>query len=193
VASHSHGAISPESCIRIVPRKTEGAGKAGRRMHPQPRMQKWKAYELVTTGSPEYRPSLRNGFNGLLRARPGDRALLSPSPPRSVSIFGRLISASGYQAHTTSPSAHSMRRLAHGWRPSHPTPNVRDDRETPLWRVRDDDCSIAVSTNLRSGIFLRKGLDRDVAKLPDGQISRDRHVSMQSANRSHGTEANAAG
>ena len=29
------------------------------------------------------RPSLRNGFNGLLRALPGDRACLPPSPPRS--------------------------------------------------------------------------------------------------------------
>jgi hypothetical protein len=33
--------------------RTEGAGKAGRPMRPQPRMQKWKAYEQVTTGSPD--------------------------------------------------------------------------------------------------------------------------------------------
>jgi hypothetical protein len=24
-------------------------------------------------------------------------------------------------------------------RPSHPAPNVRDDRDTPLWRVRDNE------------------------------------------------------
>jgi hypothetical protein len=30
------------------------------------------------------RPSLRNGFNGLFRALPGDRAFLPPSPPRSL-------------------------------------------------------------------------------------------------------------
>ena len=31
---------SPELCIKHVPRKTEGAGKAGCSMHPQPRTQK---------------------------------------------------------------------------------------------------------------------------------------------------------
>jgi RND family efflux transporter MFP subunit len=58
--------------------------------------------------------------------------LLSPSPRECVSIFANLISASGYQAHTTSPSAsaHSSCALK---RPSHPAPNVRDDRETPLF------------------------------------------------------------
>jgi hypothetical protein len=39
------------------------------------------AHEFVTTGPPES-PGIpaRNGFNGFLRALPGDRALLSPSP-----------------------------------------------------------------------------------------------------------------
>jgi hypothetical protein len=36
------------------------------------------------TGSAEaVRPSLRNGFNGFLRALPGDRAFLSPSPAKT--------------------------------------------------------------------------------------------------------------
>ena len=40
-----------------------------------------KAHELVTTGSTGItRLSLRNGFNGFLRALPGDRAFLPPSP-----------------------------------------------------------------------------------------------------------------
>jgi hypothetical protein len=43
-----------------------------------------KTRELVTTGTPEAnRHSLHNGFNGFLRALPGDRALLPPSPLRS--------------------------------------------------------------------------------------------------------------
>src|SRR3954469_16952764 len=44
-------------------------------MHPQSRVQNKKAHELVTTGSPEL-PGIpaRNGFNGFLRALPGDRA-----------------------------------------------------------------------------------------------------------------------
>jgi hypothetical protein len=66
-------------------------------------MQNKKAYELVTTGSPEItRHSPRNGLNGFLRALPGDRACLPPS-----SVFRRtdLTPASGRQDHTASPSA----------------------------------------------------------------------------------------
>jgi hypothetical protein len=61
--------------------KKEGAGKAGRRMHPQPRVQVKKAHEQVTTGSPEtIRPSLRNGFNGLFRALPGEPGFFATIP-----------------------------------------------------------------------------------------------------------------
>jgi hypothetical protein len=48
------------------------------------------------------RHSLRNGFNGVLRALPGDRALL---PPSSVGRTTNLTPASGRQNHTTFPSA----------------------------------------------------------------------------------------
>ena len=50
------------------------------------------------------RHSPRNGFNGFLRALPGDRAFLSPSSPRSL-LLKNLTPASGRQNHTTSPSA----------------------------------------------------------------------------------------
>ena len=49
--------------------------------------------------------------------------------------FFRLSQAeksAGRQDHTTSPSASSAVRLTAPRRPSHPAPNVRDDRETPL-------------------------------------------------------------
>jgi hypothetical protein len=49
------------------------------------------------------RHSLRNGFNGFLRALPGDRACLPPSPAELTST--NLTPASGRQDHTTSPSA----------------------------------------------------------------------------------------
>ena len=52
------------------------------------------------TGNTRHSP--RNGFNGFLRALPGDRALLSPSP---VDCSTDLTPASGRQDHTTSPSA----------------------------------------------------------------------------------------
>src|SRR5579863_9919344 len=60
---------------------------------------------VVTTGPDGFnRHSLRNGFNGLLRDLPGDRAFLSPSPPRSL-LLKNLTPASRRQDHTTSPSA----------------------------------------------------------------------------------------
>jgi hypothetical protein len=52
------------------------------------------------TGNTRHSP--RNGFNGFLRALPGDRALLPPSP---AALAAGLTPASGRQDHTTSPSA----------------------------------------------------------------------------------------
>src|SRR6266478_5864300 len=82
------------------------------------------------------RPSLRNGFNGVLRALLGDHAWLPPSPARRGSVFATLAPASERQDHTTSPSAQppfvrAMTALG-DVRPSHPLTNVRDDRDTPL-------------------------------------------------------------
>ena len=54
------------------------------------------------TGNTRHSP--RNGFNGVFRALPGDRALLPPSPLRSF-LLKNLMPASGHQDHTTSPSA----------------------------------------------------------------------------------------
>src|SRR3984893_3571010 len=74
------------------------------------------------------RPSLRNGFNGLFRALPGDRALL---PPSFADCSTTLTPASGRQDHTTSPSALVSLVLRH-YRVHSPPPRVRDDREPPL-------------------------------------------------------------
>jgi hypothetical protein len=99
-----HLAARCPSCAGAFgPRKTEGAGKAGRPLHPQPRVRKLKAHERSHhrfTGTT--RPSLRNGFNGLFRALPGDRAFLSPSPAR---LSADLTPASRRQDHTILPSA----------------------------------------------------------------------------------------
>ena len=56
------------------------------------------------TGNTRHSP--RNGVNSLYRALPGDRAFLPPSP-RGTPQQG-LISASGYQDHTTSPYAAAL-------------------------------------------------------------------------------------
>ena len=69
---------------------------------------------VFTTGPPGS-PGIpaRNGFNGFLRALPGDRACLPPSladygfvrPGRADKTSANLTPASGRQDHTTSPSA----------------------------------------------------------------------------------------
>ena len=85
------------------------------------------------------RPSLRNGFNGVLRALPGDRALL---PPSQADRSAHLASASGCQDHTTSSSAsasfvRTKQSRAPPKRPSHPRLTCRDDRDTSLSMRRD--------------------------------------------------------
>jgi hypothetical protein len=98
---------------------------------------KVESTRVAATGSAEItRHSLRNGFNGFLRALPGDRAFLSPSP-RGKCFPQSLTPASRRQDHTTSPSASPRARQSRRLRPPHPVPNVRDDRDTPLFGERD--------------------------------------------------------
>jgi hypothetical protein len=102
-------------------------------MRPQPRVQKRveSTRAVVTTVTPEItRHSPRNGFNKLLRALPGDRACLSPSPADNSA---NLTPASRRQDHTTSPSASQHVRQC-ATRVHRIPPRVCDDRETPLQR-----------------------------------------------------------
>ena len=70
----------------------------------------------------------RSGFNGFLRALPGDRAFLSPS---LADKSANLTPASRRQDHTTSPSASGALVLC-TLRVHRIPPRVRDDRDTPL-------------------------------------------------------------
>jgi D-alanyl-D-alanine dipeptidase len=74
------------------------------------------------------------------------------------SIVDNLISASGYRAHTTSPSACPRIRLVRDTRPPHPAPNVRDDRETPLCsRARDGGVMDLICANREAIYFCENG------------------------------------
>jgi hypothetical protein len=106
---------APESLMKLSPQKKEGVGNAGCPLHPRPRVHFVLVERTrVTTSTPES-PGIpaRNGFNGFLRALPGDRALLPPSsadlvlsaPGRADLTSANLTPASGRQDHTTSPSA----------------------------------------------------------------------------------------
>src|SRR4030081_1038775 len=77
--SRPRGAMRPSSSMKL-PRK-EGMGNAGCPLHPRPRVHLVVVERTPgTTRTPES-PDVpaRNGFNGFLRALPGDRALLPPS------------------------------------------------------------------------------------------------------------------
>ncbi len=70
---------APEALMNLPPK--EGVGNAGCPLHPRPRVHLVVVERTrVTTSTPES-PGIpaRNGFNGFLRALPGDRALLPPS------------------------------------------------------------------------------------------------------------------
>jgi hypothetical protein len=129
-------------------------------MHPRSRVHLVVVKSTRVTTSTPKSPGIpaRNGFNGFLRALPGDRALLPPSPCGLKVLSSPvepneppqdLTPASRRQDHTTSPSAssavvlHAANRSRRAIRPalaSHAqhccvhriSSRVRDDRDTPL-------------------------------------------------------------
>jgi hypothetical protein len=118
----------------LFPLKTEGAGNAGCPLHPQPRVRSgWCTRVYSPQVHRNTRRFPRNGFNGLFRALPGDRAFL---PPSFADQSANLTPASGRQDHTALPSAVApfVRALMRAWcRCVHRIPpRVRDDRDTPL-------------------------------------------------------------
>jgi hypothetical protein len=135
---------------------TEGAGKAGCAMHPQPRVRNFRSTRASHHRFTEtIRPSLRNGFNGLLRALPGDRAFLPPSladirrvgPKGPTSPFRQLdasVGASGPHGFTVRncivrPRACNCTSRPTLPRPPHPTPRFVTNARTPLlegWNAR---------------------------------------------------------
>jgi hypothetical protein len=64
-----------ESCKNRSPKETEGAGNAGRSLHPQPRVRnETKHTSIVTTGSDGFnRHSPRNGFTAYFALSPVTR------------------------------------------------------------------------------------------------------------------------
>jgi len=118
------------------------------------------------------RHSLRNGFNGFLRALLGDHAWL---PPSFAEDSATLAPASERQDHTTSPSAKTLFVRAmlrfNALRPSHPAPNVRDDREPPLLRVQDGDVVNLIWVRREEKCFCERGWTDFFARQPVGQIT----------------------
>jgi hypothetical protein len=129
----SRGADRVRVIARLRPRKRKRAqGRPGAGLHP------WSACNKKARG----RTTGTAGATGLpcamvlrlIRALPGDQALLSPLLRNH--LLRSVAPALGRQDHTTSPSA-SRHSSDDTPRPSHPAPNTRDDREAPLLWVRD--------------------------------------------------------
>jgi hypothetical protein len=149
--------------------ESEGTGNAGRSMRPQSRVVVKNTRGSHHGHTENTRHSPRNGFNGFLRALPGDRACLPPSP---TDRSANLTPASGRQDHTALPSmaCHTSTR-SHAPdtpRPPHPAPDVRDVRETPLCVGRDETGDAADLRTKKSGKFFREGLDTIWVWLPVG-------------------------
>jgi len=146
-----------EFCTNIVPQKSEGVGNAGCPMHPQPRVRILVVSMHTSIHSePPESPGIpaRNGFNGFLRALPGDRLSCHRRQRNEFRQLDASIEASG-------PHDFAVRFRAIRQRHCHVhriPPRVRDDRERPSigtgWRINK-----TVSTERRNEIFLQRGLD----------------------------------
>jgi hypothetical protein len=103
---------APEFCKFIGPNKRRAQETPGARCTRSP-CAKGRKHTVVTTGSPEHRRFLRNGFNGFLRALLGDRALLPPSPPEKLASqeLDASIGASGPHDFAVRVSAVRQKRL----------------------------------------------------------------------------------
>ena len=156
--AHSRGRKPTRAMHRSCPSKMRAQGMPGAWTAPAASRAKQKSTRDSHHGSAE-RAGIpcANGFNGLLRALPGDRAFLSPSPARCESIVANLTPASRRQNHTTSPSA-SMRFVSRTVASTASRPNVtiaiRPSSGTG-WAEDADDLG-----ETRSKLFLRTRLDR---------------------------------
>src|SRR5256885_1450481 len=124
----SRGMFCPRFSNSFAPLKREGAGNAGCALHPRSRVPKCvkKAHTSIQ-GSGNTPTSPAQWLYGLLRALPGERAFLPPSPLRRL-LLKNLAPASRRQDHTTSPYAlafsSGVKKRLTPKRPPHPAPHV---------------------------------------------------------------------
>ena len=113
------------------------------------------------------RHSLRNGFNGLLRALPGEPGFVATIPARLPKHRRELTPASGRQDHTASPSAHLRARHARGSASTAPCPAFVAIASRPSWwdrmaRRRKGDLPVGAR---------RKFLEKMTGQVKTGNVS----------------------
>ncbi len=164
-------------CVRVLPECTrlENRGRRECRVFLRTRSlacENEKHASIVTTGSPK-----RSGIPCAMVLTVS--FVLSPAIGlfcrryryRSASIVNRC----DISVEMSGPHDFAVRirriRPRRRLRPSHPAPNVRDDRETSLLVGAGFACSIAVSTKTHSEIFFQKELDMIREAHQSGKIS----------------------
>jgi hypothetical protein len=115
--------------VEAIALELRGRGECRVPNAPAASCAKVESTRVVTTGPPE-QPGIpaRNGFNGFLRALPGDRAFF-------VTVACELLRRLDASVEASGPHDFAVRESAvrqwHHQRPPHPA-RVRDDRDTPL-------------------------------------------------------------
>jgi hypothetical protein len=122
---------------------------------------------------------------GLFRALPGDRLDCHRHPQEACKKLASReldasVGASGPHDFAVRAQCHSSLDMP---RPSHPAPNVRDDRETPLCVGRDGERCRSDLGQKNTKIFLRKGLDTDLPICPSGAINCARQAQQRRTSR----------
>jgi hypothetical protein len=112
---------------------------------------------VVTTGSPETpRPSLRNGFTVSFVLSPVTGLFCHRRFADCSTKLDASVGASG--PHDFAVRISTLRPRA-PMRPSHPVPNVRDDREAPLLRDRTRESVQLICPTAQAKYFYEGGLD----------------------------------
>jgi hypothetical protein len=138
--------MTSELRINMSLNETEGAGKAGCPPHPRPPVRQ-KCTGVETTGvGGSIRPSLRNGFNGFLRALPGDHAWLPPSPARCGKHLCKLSACIG------APEPHDFAVRQNAARPARRAIACELPRPA-IVSARDALASIAFRPNVRDDAY----------------------------------------
>jgi hypothetical protein len=139
--THDHSPAAPTApgfCINRVPQKNRGRRECRVRAAPIASCAKVESTRVSRhTYAASRRHSPRNGFNGFLRALPGDRALLSPSPARRGTRLRRLDASVGAsEPHDFAVRFNALRLARHSVHRI-PYPTFVTIAKRPSFRVRD--------------------------------------------------------
>src|SRR6202043_2123324 len=169
MAQHSRGANPPESCERSPSRRREGAGNAGCPMHPQPRVRfvVGVCTRVFTAEAPDTFGIPHAMVLRLIRALPGDRALLPPSFAGKSRDLDASVGAPGPHAFAVRIGAlvsrhQSVHRI--------PLPTSVTIAIRPSCGGGTAGTLQLIWDSEKAKYFFRRGLDTRFKKQADGQI-----------------------